>query len=576
VNDSPFRCLSITCVYNAPYFDATDPTERNNRQFTGSVTSFWNARGRHDTKAGYEFFRSQEAGGNSQSPTSYVFFSDFATDASGRPLLDSTGRVVPTFAPNGSFLVNFRAVRGAAINIDTQSLYVQDRWAINGRWSADLGARFERVKALSTGNIVSVSTNRILPRLGTSYDVQGNGTHVVHVTYAQYGGRYNERIIGHNSPVNNPVQIEALYQGPAGQGYDFAPGFNRANYPVNSDNASVSDPTKNVFVDPNTTTPVTHEVTTSYGVNLFGGRGFAEATYIYRKTNNLIEDFLTIQGGTTEIVVDGVSAGIFTNQKFMNSDLPHREYQAMTFQSRYRFSSRWNVNGHYTLQLKNDGNFEGEASNQPGNASAIGDYPEAFNAARTYPDGRLQDFQRHRLRIWSIYDLDMKRAGNVSVSGLWRVDSGQVYSLAARNQPLSATQRAILTAAGYPDAPTTQTVYFGPRGSQEFKGYGLLDLDVSYNVPVFKSVRPWVKLDIYNLFDNQKLIAWDTTITQTGSSPKDNLGLATTYTQGPRFGTATGNTVTNLNSSGINAYPTAFNGALPGGRTYRVAVGFRF
>ena len=56
-------------IYNAPYFDATDPEDRNNRQLTGSVTNYWNAGGRHETKGGYEWFRSQRTGGNSQSST---------------------------------------------------------------------------------------------------------------------------------------------------------------------------------------------------------------------------------------------------------------------------------------------------------------------------------------------------------------------------------------------------------------------------------------------------------------------------------------------------------------------------
>ena len=432
-------------------------------------------------------------------------------------MVDSRGSPIPTFVPGQTFLVNFRAVRGAALDIDTQSLYLQDHWAINNHWSVNLGARFEHVNALSTGDITSVNTNRIMPRLSASYDVLGNGDHIVHATYGQYGGRYNQRMIGRNSPVSNPVEIVPLYQGPAGRGYDFAPGFDLANYPVNPQNASVADPTQNVFIDPDTTTPLTHEVTTSYGLNLFGGRGYAEATYIYRNTTNFIEDFQTLEGGSTNVVVDGISAGSFTNQLFRNSDLPQREYQALTFQSRYQFSDRWNLRGHYTLQLKNEGNYEGEATAQPGNTSAIGDYPEAFNAVRSFPTGRLQDFQRHRLRIWSIYMFGLGRAGDVSVSGLWRVDSGQVFSLAARNQPLSATQRAILMSAGYPDAPTTQTaVFFGERGSEEFKGYGLFDLDVSYNVPVFSSLRPWIKFDVYNLFNNQKLIAWNTTISAVG------------------------------------------------------------
>src|SRR5262249_47877342 len=119
-------------------------------------------------------------------------------------------------------------------------------------------------------------------------------------------------------------------------------------------------------------------------------------------------------------------------------------------------------------------------------------------------------------------------------------------------------------------------VFFGQRGSQFFPGYALFDTSVNYNIPVFRSLRPWVKLDIYNLFDNEKLIAFNTTVTQNGAAGVDNLGLATTYTRGNTFGTATGNTVTNLFQTAIPAFPVAFNGAPAGGRTFRVALGFRF
>ena len=120
-------------------------------------------------------------------------------------------------------------------------------------------------------------------------------------------------------------------------------------------------------------------------------------------------------------------------------------------------------------------------------------------------------------------------------------------------------------------------VFFnGERGSETFPGYGLFDLSVNYNVPVFRTLRPWVKFDVYNLFDNRKLIAWNTTVTQNAASAKDSLGLATDYTKGATYGTATGNTVTNLYTTTLNAYPVAFNGATPGGRTFRVAIGFRF
>ena len=579
--DSPFFALNCACVYNAPYFDAADPQQKNNRQLTGSVMGSWSKSGRHDTKAGYEFYRSQLAGGGSQSSTSYVFRSDFLS-AGGRPVLDAQGRLIPVFVPGVSGLGYFPAVRGAVLNINNNALYVQDRWVINNQWSADLGLRYEHVHSEATGDITGVKNGRIVPRLALGYDVQGNGDHVVHVTYGQYAGRYIEPQLVANSSVGNPADIEPTYRGPAGQGRDFSPGFDPANYPITPANASVSDPRQNVQIDSDTKSPLTHEFSTSYGVNLGAGRGYAEAGSVYRKTTSLIEDFLTRADGVTNVVVNGVSAGSFTNKVFRNTDLGWREYQGMVFQSRVSVNNDWTVNGHYTLQLKNDGNYEGEATNQPGKPSIIGNYPEAFTAARSYPDGRLQDFQRHRLRLWSTYIVNMNRFGDLSVSGLWRVDSGRVFSLAARNQAITAAQRAILAAAGYPDVPaaTDNHVFFGDRGSETFKGYGLFDTSITYNIPLLGSLRPWFKLDIYNLLDNRKLIAWNTTVSQNAAGARDELGLATSYTPGATFGTATGNTVTNLYATTINAFPVSFNtltpGAVAGGRTIRFALGFRF
>ena len=565
--DSPIFSNEFSLVFHSPYFCACDPEQRNNKQLTGSVTNFWDAAGRHQSKVGFEWYRSQRTGGNSQSPTQYVFNTDWAKDAAGLPLRDSQGRFIPVFVPGDSSIDFYPAVVGAVLNIDNNSLYVQDHWAINARLSADLGARYEHVGALSTGDIRSVKTNRIVPRLGLSYDLLGNSDHVVHATYGQYSGRYQENQIGGNSPVGNPADIFSFYTGPAGQGLNFAPGFDVKNYPVTPDNASVSVPLANVFVDPNTKSALTHEFTTSYGVNINRGKGYAEAAYIYRKTTNLIEDFITRADGTTHVVYAGIDAGIVSNRVFRNTDLAKRQYQAMVFQSRYQVMNRWVVNGAYTLTLKDEGNYEGEATNQPGSVSRIGDYPEAYapEPNRFFPEGRLANYERHRLRAWSIYNLGLGRLGDVSVSGLWRVDSGQVYSLRALNQPLTTTQRNLLRAAGYPDLPGTSSVYFAPRGSETFQAYGLLDANVSYNIPIAGTVRPWVKFDVYNLLNNQKQIAWNTTIRPDPNSPLDALGLRTGYVKATTFGTATA----------ANQFPRPFGGA-DGGRTFRVAVGVRF
>ncbi len=67
------------------------------------------------------------------------------------------------------------------------------------------------------------------------------------------------------------------------------------------------------------------------------------------------------------------------------------------------------------------------------------------------------------------------------------------------------------------------------------------------------------------MLNNQKLIAWDTTITADPASARDEFGLPTGYVQGPRFGQGTAN----------SHYPAPRAGA-DGGRMFDVAVGFRF
>ena len=259
---------------------------------------------------------------------------------------------------------------------------------------------------------------------------------------------------------------------------------------------------------------------------------------------------------------DGIDYGAFTNIVYRNSDLAKRRYQGLVFQGRYTLTPNWSVSGFWTVQLKNNGNYEGENQNQPGATSAIGDFPEGFTADRNFPDGRLQDFQRNRVRLWSIYNFRMKRAGDFSLSALWRIESGRIYSLVATNVPISSVQSALL--AGYPDPPADQSLYFDSRGSESFAGYAVIDTSINYNVPVFRLVKPWLKLDVFNLFNNEKLIGYNTSVVPDPDSPRDALGLPTGYIRGPQFGQAQAN----------SNFPSSLG--IGSGRTIRLSLGVRF
>ncbi len=176
------------------------------------------------------------------------------------------------------------------------------------------------------------------------------------------------------------------------------------------------------------------------------------------------------------------------------------------------------VNGHYTLQLRNHGNFAGEAANQPGIPSVYGNLPEVFGPAldRLMPEGRLDNYQQHKLRIYGTYAQALGRFGSLDVAPLWRVNSGGVYSLTVvdarcRRRSWRATRATRRATSARRRA---QTVFFGERGEYDFKGYGVIDLATSYNVAVWKTVGRGSRSRSTTLFNNQKQIAWDRTVTR--------------------------------------------------------------
>ncbi len=560
--DSPF--LTRTggqYQYNAQYFDGTDPEERNNEQFAGSVSYFAARRGfgSHELKGGAERFTSTRVGGNSQTPTGYVFLANYRVNASGVPALDANGRLVPTFVPGVTAMQAWMPLRGAQIDVHTTSAYVGDHWLAGGRWSFDVGARYEQVSTDATAVSRGVDAQTLVPRLGASVDLTGNGRTILQAFYGHYAGKYNDAQFARNSNVGNADRTTNIYTGPAGEGRDFAAGFTPANYTT----VAGTFPTANVSFDPDLKSPLTREFV--LGINQEVTNGSVRAAYTWRRLSNAVDDIITRDNGTTTVVRNGVTFGTFDNVVYRNTDLAMRRYQAVQASGTYRVRPNWTVNGSWTVQIENDGNFEGEAPGSPASPSMIGDYPEVFVASRTFPSGHLDDFQRHKIRVWSVYALDAGRFGSFDIAPLWRYNSGTTYSLVATGVPLSAWQ--VAQNPGYARTPNggTQTLFFGERGSQFFDGYGLVDLAVTYGVPAWKSMKPWVKVEVLNALNNQELVSWDTTIAVDPASAKDAFGLPTGYVKGARFGQAT--------SNGNYARPRP---GLDGGRTVFVAIGARF
>ena len=69
---------------------------------------------------------------------------------------------------------------------------------------------------------------------------------------------------------------------------------------------------------------------------------------------------------------------------------------------------------------------------------------------------------------------------------------------------------------------------------------GVMDFAGTYNTTAWKSVQPWFKVEVYNLLNNQKQIAWDKTISVNAASaldangiPYDHVDETSLYFRGP-------------------------------------------
>jgi hypothetical protein len=539
--------------YNAPYFDSTDPEDRNNWQFAGSLAHFRSTEtlGTHDVKAGFEFFNSTRIGGNSQTATGFVFHTAYANDA-GQPIFAPDGRLIPMFVPGHTLTQNWLPVRGARIDIGTLSFYLHDRWMASRHFTFDLGVRYERVRGEATGDIVTVDTDTVVPRLGATYDVLGDGRFVVQSSYAHYAGKYSEAQFARTTNVGIPNSLTYIYTGPEGQGRTFGPGLDIGNYQL----VSGSFPLQTVFFDDNLRSPTTREFTLSVGGAL-GADGYGRVIYTRRDMTDFVESFITMDTGQTTVTHEGLTFGTFNNTVYRNTDIPDREYQSLQFQTRYRLRGQMFLNGHYTMQLRNHGNFEGEATNQPAIPSTIGTYPEILDMERNNPFGRLNQFQRHRVRLWSTVPLDLRRIGGFDLGLMYRYDSPLTFSLAAAGVPLTPEQ--IARDPGYANLPVTQSLFFAERGTEFFPDHAhLFDMSINYNIPIWRTLRPWLKFDVLNVFGSEAIRQHNTTILPDPASPRDALGLPTGFIPGAQFGQPT--------SAGHFVTP----------RTYQVAFGLRF
>ena len=165
--------------------------------------------------------------------------------------------------------------------------------------------------------------------------------------------------------------------------------------------------------------------------------------------------------------------------------------------------------------------------------------PEVYPENRVAPNGTFNDYQEHKIRVWTNYNLDFGRGGNLNIGLLGNYDSALSHSFTQTSAPTTEMRAAN---PGYQTLPNF-TYFFGERGTGEFDDFYTFDLALNYSIPVWKTVEPFLRFDVRNLLNYDEPFQWNTTVVAVprGTGPVDSSGIPTTFTRSTSFGTPRGN-----------------------------------
>jgi hypothetical protein len=185
-----------------------------------------------------------------------------------------------------------------------------------------------------------------------------------------------------------------------------------------------------------------------------GSKGVLRVDYVHRDYGDFYATEVIPNRWVTSEVVGNLDLGLIRNE----NDLLDRKYDGLMTRAQYRIGELLSLGGNWTWSHA-IGNFDGET---PGGGAISGDvtaYREYKDASWNSPTGNLAVDQRHKVRLWAIWDAIMTKHNRLSLSLLQSYSSGSPYSAAGTIDagPVLADVGNPLSAAAVPG------YYFRPR-----------------------------------------------------------------------------------------------------------------
>jgi outer membrane receptor for ferrienterochelin and colicin len=487
-----------------------------------SLLNYLQAAGEHELKVGLDWYQSSHAAANSQSPTNgYVYFNGFnSVDANGNPT--STALSNRVFDANSAGTTSWQQwvpVFGAKTKNTIQAAYVNDKWKLNSNWSFNAGLRMDNFKStndLGTNNYNMTTTT---PRLAAIWDMKGDGSWVYELSYGEYAGQVLQGATDGSSVVGNPAEYDYAYVG--------GDGNLRSSY--SNTPFKVYDPAlyrHSNLIDSNLKMPTMQEVSFSVK-HADSHNGMWSVAFSRRRWKNFVDDFYSEQANP-------VDANDLVKVEIKNDPTLWRTYQSIELQFQQQTTEAFSWGGNVTFsELR--GNYEGGqvgSTEQINNLGPLGAYAGSPTRAQLAPNGNLVADVPVRARITGNYVVHLG-AGKLNFGGLFLFTSGAPYSKTAS----AVVPSTVGSSAG--EFGPTYTKYFADRGDMRYADTSRFDLQIAYELPVWKKATFFAQLNLVNALNHQELATWNTSASIPTDTTKYGPSQIGKWTPGASYGTPT-------------------------------------
>lgn len=553
---------------------------------TESLTANWNIqadlKGSHSIDVGYELF--QPVWGTVSRNNSYpqqfwgpgqISPSDPAAIAAGvagkyivfpyNANIDGLGSLQGTTYANmiPTYQYFFGADKADVKNPST-AFYVNDNWTINSNWSVMGGLRFEKMLLKDAFGTRSDSGFLLSPRLEVKYDLKGDQSRVVNLSYGQFRGSYNARFYRTftEGRRNNQATYYWNKNNPAnGQAEQYAVSYAEFTNPDNYGYLASFTTAANFAIDPKFKPDVNTEVTLGYKRGFSSG-GFWRATLVHRVWKDLTNSFPTYANLAVPNPINPSLPGQTSYLRTLANDpFAKREYNGFEFDFLAPVKSWLTFGGNYTFGRALANSLMGDANSS---TQLLAQGPQGwfrdgfrnlgYSSDVFEPFGEAPISQNHQVKTYVNVRLGSDKMRS-SVSLVGRFNSGTKVSL---TNNFTVSQASLIP--GNPDSniPTSITYYWNGRGSHSGADTWALDLQYNFDWKLKGKLTFFTQLSIFNVLNHQ----YPNGVTRAFAG----TAAASTFVGG-------------FQSAAANAYqfgmPTG-TGAVNGARNMNIDLGFRF